>query len=146
HHPVRGRLWILRLSCDPLEVVRQSPARGEDLDVSGRKRVLLGKAPLPRLRQLGETLPDLLDPVALQTKRREIRLREVAVVVTLLLGARRAHLAARAVPEHRLLTHLLAALEDRTLTQELRLERTLHAGEGVHVLHLRLRAELRLAA
>src|SRR5207237_2713367 len=71
---------------------------------------------------------------------------EVAIVVSLLLGAHQPGLAVLRIPEQRRLDDLLARLDGADLARELVLQRRLGVLERVEVLDLGLRAELLLAA
>ena len=74
--------------------------------------------------------------------RNEIRLREIAVVVRVLLGAHRRRLHRIAVPTTRLLDNRDGMDHALPLTARLVFERGMNSLEGVHVLDLDLRPEL----
>src|SRR5207245_1926392 len=104
----------------------------------------------PMLTRLAATSPTSDASAAAVTRERvlvarhrdEIGLGEVAVVVHFLLGAQRGKPVAGGVVVERLLHDLPSPLQDLHLARDLRADAALEEAEGVHVLQLRLRAQL----
>ena len=72
---------------------------------------------------------------------RQVRVREIAVVLRVFLAAHRARLVAVRIPEARLLHDGTAVLDQRDLAAHLEVDRLLHEAEAVQVLDLAAGAE-----
>ena len=98
-----------------------------------------------RVRELGKSLADLVDERISELEWHHVGLGEVAVVVRLLLAAKRAGHLSRDVVVAGLLDDLAAALDEFDLADDLVRETVVHRLEAVHVLDLGLGAQLGLA-
>ncbi len=98
--------------------------------------------PDPGRRQLRKLAAQPLDELGGRLDRDQIRLREVAVVVRLLLLAVRRQRTGRGVEVVRLLLDRAAGLPHADLARDLRLDPARDEVERVHVLELRARAQL----
>src|SRR5665213_3867152 len=83
------------------------------------------------------------DVVGIENQWRQIRIREVTIIVALFLRSCRPHGSVCRVPEHRFLANGFPAIQHRTLTLELALQRSLNCRERIHVLDFGLGSELR---
>src|SRR5207302_2868310 len=102
----------------------------------------LGELPAGDARRLRQRRTDLLDPVGVRCKGDEVRLREVAVVLRLLLAAPWAGGAGVLVEVPGLLHDADAAVEKRTLPLDLVAHGALDGAQRVDVLGLRPGAQL----
>ena len=110
------------------------------------RRVVLGQAELavagpPRGRQLGQARAQVVEPRGVDPQRRQVRLREVAVVVRVLLGPHDVGRLLAVVPAAGVLGEGLAPVERDRLALDLVGDRPLHGPERVHVLDLDPRPE-----
>src|SRR5579859_5856187 len=96
-------------------------------------------------RELGHRRANALDVRVVEYQRRQIGIREVAVVLRLLLAAQAEGRPGVLLPAARLLHDAAAAVEHRGLARDLVGDGLLDEAERVDVLELDARAELRLA-
>src|SRR5690349_4450374 len=99
----------------------------------------------PLVRELGKRRAGLAKHLLGRGQRHEVGLREVAVVVRVLLGAKWGEGTGARVEVEGLLSNLITGFDNRALPLELRLDPSLQEAEAVHVLQLGLRSELLVA-
>src|SRR5471032_371752 len=129
-----GRLLRVGAGVDHVGPESVEPTGDEHVGVVERKRV--GDPPDARARQLADLASQALDSFLRRVHRHEVRLREVAVVLRLLLGAHRRRLLVARHEVERLLLHLTAGLVDLDLPRDLALDSLRREVERVHVLQL----------
>jgi hypothetical protein len=127
-----------------VEVGERAFAR-QERGVAVSEFVLLHEAAAALFGKLRHLAAHALDELRRDDERLQVRLGEVAVVVSLLLRAHDARLGGALVPQARLLRHLSARLDEIYLPLDLELDGALHEAHGVEVLQLDLRPELLLA-
>src|SRR5215210_2363983 len=115
--------------------------RGEDPGVVLGEPVLLYKACLLLLGQLGEAALYLSNPGRGELQGQKVGLGEVTIVVSVLLAPELVNLVGLGVVMHSRLLDVASALQDLLLALELAREASLDEAEGVHVLELGLGAE-----
>src|SRR5205814_2242350 len=143
--PVRPELGVRSGVDHGLVVVGHGAIAGEHVRV-GHAQGILGHEALALHRgQLRELRLLLGDELLRERERRQVGVREVAVVVALLFAALRAHAVRLRVIQQGLLRDDAPALEQRDLAVALHGQRLLDVRERVDVLHLGLRAQRRLA-
>ncbi len=141
HYPVGSGLGLRPRVDHGLVVVGHGAIGREHGGVGHAERVPLDEALALFRRQLRQERLLLGNELFGQDERRQVGVREVAVVVALLLAALRPHAVGLRVVQHGLRRHRAPALEHRDLAIPLHGERLLDVGERVDVLHLGLRAE-----
>ena len=114
--------------------------------VGGQARGRAGSAARRAAGSSGRAGASSCQPGRVEVQRRQVRLREVAVVVGRLLDPHPVRLAAVVVPAARLLDERLARVERGRLPLDLVRDRALDRAERVHVLDLDARAERLRAA
>ena len=124
-----------------LEAVGKRARRRQRHGILRADLILCDHAFAPRLGKLGKRFQNLLLPHLADDQRGQVRLREVAVVVRLLLGAHGVGAALGVVPEPRFLHHAAAAFEHFNLAPNLILEGRANVAKAVDVLNLGLGAE-----
>jgi hypothetical protein len=128
---------------DRVEVGGERRVGGQDPGVVRRQSQLIDVARAALCGQLREPGTQLGDPLRRRAERRQVGLREVAIVVRLLLRALDDRPSGGLVPAARLLHERLAALQRIGMALDLERERPLKGAEAVEVLHLDLGPERR---
>ena len=128
-----------------LEVVAEVAAEREQVGHFGGKAEVALKAHGARRWQFADCRTRLLEHLGGRRDRHEIRLREVAIVVRLLLRAQRGERAASWIEVQRLLCDFAAAFDNRALALDLSRDAALEEAKRVHVLELGFRPERRRA-
>ena len=125
-----------------LVVVAELRAKREQLR-RVRVQVACAREPLRSFgRELGHVLASRADHLLVDRHREQVGLGEVAVVVRLLLGAHRGDRARDRIEVQRLGRDRTARLQDLRLARDLRADASFQESERVHVLELRLGAQL----
>ena len=141
HDPVADGLGLGEQRNGSLEVIAQGARGDENVGVVGRQIVLRHEALAPRVGQFGDGLPHPVDPLRRDVQGHQVRLREVAVIVRLLLAAHGQGDAARGVEQPRFLHHAAAAVQHAVLALRLVGDGLLDVAERVQVLDLGARAK-----
>ena len=121
-----------------LEEVGHRLALGQEPGVVAAQPVLVLETVAARVGQLRHAPSQRIDPLGADDQRRQVRLREVAVVVGLLLASLADRHGPGVVPATGLLDHALARLEQPLLPLDLELKGAVDGPKAVHVLDLDL--------
>ena len=124
-----------------LEVIGHSAGAGEQFGVVVGKVILRHIAGFASRGQFGQRGSELGDPITANVERRQVRLREVAVVVGILLAALGYGDLARFDPAAGFLDDLAAVFEDAALALNLVLQGLEDGAEAIHVLDFGARSE-----
>ena len=125
-----------------LEIIGDVFARGQDFRIVGWQPVLLHEASAPLRGEGRQGRPHVPNPCFIDYQGQQIRVREVAVVVSELLAAHGPCDFAVGIPQARFLHDAAARFDDFGLALDFVLNGFFHAAERVEVLDLRARAEL----
>ena len=142
--PVRnlGRLHLLSSSHDRLEIIGDRPVLHQHARALGIQAVLPDE-PLPLgIRKFRKPFGDLLHPFPAHVQRRQVRFREIAIVVCLLLAPLNHGAVPGCIPPHRHLDDPAAAFERFYLSLDLVLQRLTDRPKRIQVLDFDFGSEL----
>ena len=141
HDPVADDLGLREALGGGLEVIGHGPRPDENVGVVGRQAVLRNEPLAPRVRQFRDGPPHAVNPLRLDLKRHQVRLREIAVIVCLFLAAHGQGDTAGGVEQPRFLHHAAAAVQHVTLALHLVGDGLLDVAKRIEVLDLGSRAQ-----
>src|SRR5262245_45183514 len=139
-HPVRRGLGVAPVA-DRLEEVGGLAFRDQHVGIIGREPIVPDQARSLLVGKLRQTGRELVDFIARELERQQIRIGEVTIIVRLLLGAHRTRLASGRIKQTGLLLDRAAVLDDVDLAARLVFDGLADEADGIDVLDLAARAE-----
>ena len=114
----------------------------QDAGVIAREAILALEPRAFLVRQLRQAIGDILDEEVINLERQQVRIRKIAIIVRIFLGAHRPGFTLVRIIEAGFLIHLAATFDQLDLTARFIFDGRLDKAERVHVLDLAARAQM----